>query len=91
MPGNICVDSTAVVNTERPRKRQRETPYAAKIAMITLATLAMVETKKLFAKYCASGTVVQMSMNGWMVNVVGHQVQVLCTSASGFTDDVIIT
>ena len=51
----------------------------------------MVETKKLFAKYWPSGTVVQMSMNGWIVNVVGHQVHVLCTSASGFTDDVIIT
>ena len=49
MPGNICVDRTVVVKTCRPRNRYRQTPYAAKIAMITEAADA-VETIRLLSK-----------------------------------------
>ena len=54
--------------------------YAAKIAMTTLKTVATVQTTRLLAKYRASGTVLQMSMNGWMVRCVGSQWKSPCTS-----------
>ena len=50
IPGNIWVDSTVPVNTLRPWNRWRETAYAAKIAMITLNTVEVTHTIRLFGK-----------------------------------------
>ncbi len=49
-PGNICVDSTVVVNTERPRKVKRDTANAARTARTTLAIVADPDTITLLAK-----------------------------------------
>src|SRR5690606_30638363 len=60
-------------------------------AMIRLMAVAIRHTMRLFRKYCASGTVYQMSMYGWNVMVFGHHVKLSSTSPSGLTDEVIIT
>ena len=53
--------------------------------------MAQLQTIRLFTKYRASGTVDQMSMNGWMVRFVGHHVKVPWTSASGLSEELTIT
>jgi hypothetical protein len=50
-----------------------------------------VHTTSEFTKYCARGTVDHMSMNGWMVMLVGIHVKSFCTSPSGFSAVVTIT
>jgi hypothetical protein len=90
-PGNICVDSTVVVNTDRPRNRNRDTANAARIAIATENTVAATDTIVLFTKYRARGTVFHMSTNGAGVRFDGHQVNAPCTSFSGLSDDVAIT
>src|SRR5690348_12838235 len=59
--------------------------------MTTLKTVATVHTTRLLAKYRANGTVLQMSMNGWMVRWVGSQWKSPCTSPRGLSDDVTMT
>src|SRR5690348_13129177 len=90
-PGNIWVDNTVVVNTLRPRNRNRDTANAARIAIATDATVAATDTIVLFTKYLASGTVFHMSTNGSSVRFDGHQVKAPWTSRSGFSDEVTIT
>src|SRR3978361_822967 len=90
-PGNICVDSTVLVKTVRPRKRNRDTETAAKLAIATRATVATTDTIVLLTKYRANGTVRHMSTNGAVVRWLGHQVKAPCTSLNGFSDDVSIT
>ena len=49
-PGNIWVDRTVVVKTERPRKLNLETAKAARMARSTLAAVATVATMMLLTK-----------------------------------------
>src|SRR5689334_10990180 len=90
-PGNICVESTMPENAPRPRKVKREMAYDAKIAISTLNTVAELVTIRLFTKYCASGTVDQMSTNGVSVRCDGHHSNAPCTSRSGLMAEVTIT
>lgn len=90
-PGNIWVESTAVVKVLLPLKFQRETPYAANVAMTSENSVATVQTTSELTKYFASGTVDHMSMNGWKVMFVGIHVKSFCTSPSGFMAVVIMT
>src|SRR5437773_4106274 len=90
-PGNICVDSTVVVNTVRPRNLNRDTANAARIAIATENSVAATDTIVEFTKYFASGTVFHMSTNGASVRFDGHQVNAPCTSFSGLSDEVAIT
>src|SRR3954467_4844449 len=75
MPGNICVDSTTVMNEPRPGNRYRLTAYPVMMAIATEQTVADSETTRLFRKYRPSGTVCHMSTNGRNVTWDGSQVK----------------
>jgi hypothetical protein len=61
IPGNICVESTTRLKTLLPAKRYLLRAYPARMAMATEITVAHPEMMILFKKYCASGTVCQIS------------------------------
>src|SRR5580698_3538359 len=91
IPGNIWVDSTAIVNTPRPRNRYRLTAYAASSATTTDATDAVVDTIRLFTRYRPSGIVDHMATNGDSVRWLGNQRNTPSTSGSGLSAEVSIT
>lgn len=74
-----------------PGNLQRLSAYEAKIATSTERTVADTATISELTKYCASGTVCQMSMKDWIVGEDGIQVNSPCTSGSVFSDEASMT
>src|SRR5579875_87832 len=56
------------------------------MATTTLSTIEIEQTTRLLKKYLPSGTVLQMSLNGWKVTWLGHHSNLPCTSPNGFTE-----